>query len=161
MNKSVIAIASATFALAAFDSSAAQAGFGIHFGFGHHVFLGGGFHHHCHHPAYIVRRPVEPRVYATRKARPISVAETEPVTTVATAHNENSSIAVASADVANNEATDSIEKIIVKTDKTADAAAKPAKVAEAAVETGSTTAKRLDCKKFFPSVGMTLTVPCE
>ena len=83
------------------------------------------------------------------------------MTTVAAAHNENSSIAVASADVADSQATDSVEKIIVKTDKTADAATQPAKVAEAAVDSGSQPPKKLDCKKFFPSVGLTLTVPCE
>jgi hypothetical protein len=163
MNKSLIAIASATIALANFATSSAEAGF-----FGHHH--GGGFlghvllhsFRHCHRPEYIVRTPVE-RVYVSRPARQVVVTQDEAPAQQqqATAHNENSSIAVASADVAENEATDSVEKIIVKTDKTAKATAKPAKVAEADVETGSTAPKRLDCKQFFPAVGMTLSVPCE
>jgi hypothetical protein len=157
MNKSLIAIASATVALAAFASSSAEAGFGIHFSFG-----GGGFHgfHHHWHPEYIVRTPVQPRVYVARKAKPVSVAKEDPVT-VAAVHNENSSIAVASADIAEGQTTDSVEKIIVKKDKTAQASQKPATVAEAAADSETQTGKRLDCKKFFPSVGLTLTVPCE
>jgi hypothetical protein len=157
MNKSLIAIASATVALATFASSSAEAGFGIHFGFG-----GGGFHgfHHHWHPEYIVRTPVQPRVYVARKAKPVSVAKEDPVT-VAAVHNENSSIAVASADIAVDQTTDSVEKIIVKKDKTAQVSQKPATVAEATVDSETQTGKRLDCKKFFPSVGLTLTVPCE
>jgi len=161
MNKSLIAIASATFALATFANSSAEAGF--HFG-GHHGLIGAVLSHsfhHCHRPEYIVRTPVE-RVYVSRPARQVAVTnDEEPATKVAAVHNENSTIAVASADVTNNEPTDSVEKIIVTSDKTAAADAKPAKVAEATVETGSQTGKRLDCKKFFPSVGMTVTVPCE
>lgn len=160
MNKSLIAAASATFALAALASSTADAGFKIHFGFGHHVFLGGGFHHHWH-PRYVVRTPVQPRAYVARKAKPVSVAEEEPVTTVAVVNNENSSIAVASADVAEGQTTDSVEKTIVKPDKTAVAAENAAKVAEAAAASEAQPSKKLDCKKFFPSVGLTLTAPCE
>jgi hypothetical protein len=163
MNKSLIAIASATVALAAFASSSAEAGFGIHFG-GHHGFFGGGFHgfhRHCRRPEYVIRQ-VQPRVYVTRQARPVVVTEDEPAKEVVVAHNENSTIAMASADVADNATTDSVEKIIVKTDKTAVAAPKPDKVAEAVVEAAKPQpSKRLDCKKFFPSVGLTLTVPCE
>lgn len=33
--------------------------------------------------------------------------------------------------------------------------------AEGKIDTASQTTKRLDCKKFFPSAGMTLSVPCE
>ncbi len=165
MNKFLLTIASAAFAFATFASSAAEAGFKIHFGFG------GGFHHHHHHhhwrPRYVVRTPAKPRVYVARKAKPVPVVEEEPVTTVAAVHNENSSITVASADVADSQATDSVEQNIVKTDKTADAAkpadtaATPEKVAEAAVDAGSQAPKKLDCKKFFPTVGLTLTTPCE
>lgn len=80
--------------------------------------------------------------------------------TVAAVHNENSSIAIALADVADSQPADSTEKNIVKTDKTADAAKQPAKVADAAVDSGAPP-KKLDCKKFFPTVGLTLTTPCE
>ena len=156
MNKSLPIIATATFALATLASSGAEAGFGIHFGFG-----GGGFHgfHNHWHPEYIVRTPVQPRVYVARKAKP--VAKEDPVT-VAAVHNENSSIAVASADIAADQSTDSSAKIIVKTDKTADEASKPAKVAESTSSvSGPQPSNKIDCKKFFPSVGLTLTVPCE
>ena len=37
--------------------------------------------------------------------------------------------------------------------------AAPAKKIDTASQ--ETTGKSLDCKKFFPSVGMTLSVPCE
>ncbi len=166
MNKSLLAIATATCALATIASPAAEAGFKIHFGFGG-GFGGSHHHHHRHHyrPHYVVR-PVQPKVYVTRKAKPIIIEKQivieKPVTTVADAvHNENSSIALASADVADSQATDSSEKIVVKTDKTAVAAEKPAAVAEAAVASSPQPPKKLDCKQFFPSVGMTLTVPCE
>ncbi len=155
MNKSLLAIATATCALATITSSAAEAGFKIHFGFGHF----GGFHdYHYSQPRYVVVRPVQPRVYVARKAKPVAKDEPE---TVAAANNENSSIAIASADVADGQAPDSADKTVVKSDKTADAALQPAKVADAAVESGSQPAKKLDCKKFFPTVGLTLTAPCE
>ena len=82
MNKSLIAIASATFALATFASSSAEAGFGFHFG-GHHGLIGAvlshGFHH-CHRPEYIVRTPVE-RVYVSRPARQLAVTNDKDITT--------------------------------------------------------------------------------
>ena len=64
----------------------------------------------------------------------MKVAKTEPVEAKTQAQNENSAITVA----------------------TADTAAKEEPVAKA-----ETAAKQTDCKKFFASVGMTLTVPCD
>lgn len=72
---------------------------------------------------------------AKTEAAPAAEAATE--TAEVAPDNENSSISVASTDAA--------------------PAAKPA-VSTAANET---VGKSVDCKKFFPSVGMTLTVPCE
>ena len=80
------------------------------------------------------------------KAEPVKVAKAETVEkkvekkaekTIAKVETENSSVTLASnADVATN--------------------------AKAPVEeTTTTAAKTTDCKKFFASVGMTLTVPCE
>jgi|SRR5688572_822255 hypothetical protein len=81
------------------------------------------------------------------KAEPVKVAKAETVEkkvekkaekTIAKVETENSSVTLASnADVATN--------------------------AKAPVEetTATTAAKTTDCKKFFASVGMTLTVPCE
>ena len=64
------------------------------------------------------------------------VAKAEPAETTKAAESENSSISLASNDVAAVKAT----------------------VAKATKEIA---AKPTDCKKFFASVGMTLTVPCE
>jgi hypothetical protein len=69
------------------------------------------------------------------------VAKAEPAEKKAepkVAQTENSSISLASTEVA------APEKAPVAEKKTQEAAVKPT-----------------DCKKFFPSVGMTLTVPCE
>jgi hypothetical protein len=68
-----------------------------------------------------------------KPAKIAKVAKTEPVEATS-AESENSAITVAAADTAVKEAP--VAKI--------EAAAKPT-----------------DCKKFFASVGMTLTVPCE
>lgn len=71
------------------------------------------------------------------KAEAVKVAKVEPIATKAAtkrSESESSSITVASA--------------------------APAKVADTEA-TGETAAKPTDCKKFFASVGMTLTVPCE
>lgn len=64
------------------------------------------------------------------------VAKAEPAETTKAAESENSSISLASNDVA------------------------PVKAAVAKA-TKEVSAKPTDCKKFFASVGMTLTVPCE
>ena len=53
------------------------------------------------------------------------------------ANSENSSIAVSSADVAD------------------------AKTTAAPVKTATVESANIGCKEFFPSVGMTLTVPCK
>jgi hypothetical protein len=164
MKKTLIAIAATTVAMATFASSSAEAGF--HFGGHHHGLIGAILHgglHHCHHwhPEYVVRTPVEP-VYVTRRAQTVSVPDQEPEVPASVAHNENSSIAVgAPTEVSSNEEPGSVENIIVKKNSTAEKKVEPAKLADASIEPVSTTAKRLDCKQFFPSVGMTLSVPCE
>jgi hypothetical protein len=69
--------------------------------------------------------------------------------------NENSSISTAAVEPV--EETASIDS--------AEPAAEPAKVVAEVPETepanGQKAASKLDCKKFFPAVGMTLSVPCE
>jgi len=86
------------------------------------------------------RRVVE-SVSKAKTVRSAKIAEPAPETTPAStaAVNENSSIAVANTEAAQIET------------------AKPAKSEPAKREAKAKT----DCKKFFPSVGMTLTVPCE
>ena len=74
------------------------------------------------------------KIAKAAKAEPVTIAKAEPVeTNEAKVDSESSSISVASTDVA-----------AAAGETTKEAAAKP-----------------VDCKKFFPSVGMTLTVPCE
>jgi hypothetical protein len=77
----------------------------------------------------------EAKVEKVEKAEK-KIAKAEPAETEKAAETENSSISLASNDVATVKAT----------------------VAKAAKEIS---AKPTDCKKFFASVGMTLTVPCE
>jgi len=102
-----------------------------------------------------VRTPVEP-VYVPRRPQTVSVPqEEEPETAVSTAQNENSSIAVAApTEVSSAEQPESVENIIVEKDKSAEKVVAPTKVADASIAPVSTPAKRLDCKHFFPSVGI-------
>ncbi len=158
MNKTLLAIATAIFAVATLFASAAEAGFKIHFGFGNHH----GFHRHHKRHRYVARRHAKPKVYVTKKAKPVYVEA--PAEVADAAESENSSIAVASVEINVEPTADVTGNSAVKADKTADAAAKPAKVAEsieAEPTPGPRPSNKLDCKKFFPSVGMTLTVPCE
>ena len=167
MNKSLVALIVALIATATMFSSAAEAGFKIHLGFGGplHGFTGngGGYSQkHYHRKRYIARRVKKEKVYvAKRKVSEPKVAKVEKVSkpeVVATApivepdviaDSENSSITTAAletVDTTASVATDTVAPVEVK----ADAATKPEKAAS-----------KLDCKKFFPSVGMTLSVPCE
>jgi hypothetical protein len=162
MHKTLSAIVIATIAFVTFTTSAAEAGLLRRLAVG--AVIGAAIHHSLHHRerVYVVERVyvARPQVVYTRP-EPVYVQQDE-APAPALVHNENSTIAVDSADVADNATTDSAEKIIVKKDQAAVAAPKPAKVAEAAVEVAKPQpSKRIDCKKFFPSVGMTLTVPCE
>lgn len=74
---------------------------------------------------------------AAKSVETSTIAKAEPVEATP-AENESSSISVAVADTATKDAAP-VAKV-----RTKEAAAKPT-----------------DCKKFFASVGMTLTVPCE
>ena len=171
MKKTLIAIAATTVAMATFASSSAEAGF--HFGghrfCGHHhgligAILRGALHHHRHrwHPEYVVRTPVEP-VYAARRPETVNVPkEEEPEPAVSAVENENSSIAVAAPiEVSSTAEPEPDETIIQTKNKPAERITRAAKIVDASAAPVSTTAKRLDCKQFFPSVGMTLSVPCE
>jgi hypothetical protein len=73
------------------------------------------------------------KIAKVTKSESVKVAKAEPVEATP-AESENSAITVAAADTA---------------------------VKEAPVAKAETAAKATDCKKFFASVGMTLTVPCE
>jgi len=164
MNKPLIALAAAIAALAA-TVSQAEAGFRIGIGFG---FPMGAFNHHDSYEAprriYRSERVYERAPVRARKVQPkeeIAKSDDTPV-----AQNENSSIAVGAdkvASVENSSITVASEPVkITETKKTAEAAKaiEPAKVAEVKTDKPAV-AQKLDCKKFFPSVGLTLTVPCE
>jgi hypothetical protein len=80
------------------------------------------------------------------KSEPVKVAKAEPIEkvekkaekTIAKVESENSSVTLASAAEVASKAKATVEQTAV-----------------------TTAAKTTDCKKFFASVGMTLTVPCE
>lgn len=85
------------------------------------------------------------------------VAVTEDSAPAKTASNENSSISVAAV-----EPQPVTEKAKSENSSIASASsAASAKKAPAVDATKEASAKPVDCKKFFASVGMTLTVPCE
>jgi hypothetical protein len=171
MNKTLIALFTATAALAA-TVGQAEAGFGLRIGFGA-IGLGlGAFHHGSEYGSYQAPRRVyraqrvqERAPVHARKVQPTTVAKEEIKKDETVAHNENSSITVADDKVATVEsssitvAADPVK--ITETKKTADAAKVIEPVKTETKKTEPAVAQKIDCKKFFPSVGLTLTVPCE
>ena len=172
MSKLPVALFAAFIAVATMYSSAAEAGLriGFHFGGGHSFAHGngGGYSKHHHRKRYIARR-VAKKTYVAKKSTPSApkvakvdkkvskpeVVATAPVTEEmeVIADNENSSIAGAAEPIKTSAIAEPETEIpvAVKADaKSANGEAKPDK-----------TAGKLDCKKFFPSVGMTLSVRCE
>lgn len=177
MNKTPVAIVVAIIAAATMFASSAQAGIKIRLGFGGPlpVFTahgnGGGYsQRHYHRKRYLARRVVKKeKVYVAKRKTPSApkvakqekkdkviakqsiapVAEPEVI-----ADSENSSITTASLEPENAAAIEApaTTPVVAKTEE-ADVQPPQPKPAKAA--------SKLDCKKFFPSVGMTLTVPCE
>jgi hypothetical protein len=171
MSKLPVALIAALIAVATLYSSTAEAGLriGIGFGFGGPSFAhgnGGGYKKHYHRKRYIARRVKKEKVYvAKRKVSEPKVAKVEKVAkpeVVATApvveadviaENENSSITTAALDSTAAVDPETVTPVEVKAEtKTVEAKPAVSKPEKAA---------KLDCKKFFPSVGMTLSVPCE
>jgi hypothetical protein len=173
MNKSLVALIGTLIAAATMFATSAEAGLKIHFGFGgfpgfHSHGGGGGYgHRHYQRKRYIVRRVAKKASVAKKstastskvaKADKVSkpeVVATAPVTeeVEVIADNENSSIAGAAEPIKTSAIAEPETEtpVAVKADaKSANGEAKPDK-----------TAGKLDCKKFFPSVGMTLSVRCE
>ena len=174
MNKSLVALIGTLIAAATMFASSAEAGLKIKFGFGggfpafHSHGGGGGYgHRHYQRKRYIARR-VAKKTYVAKKSTPSvskvakadKVSKPEVVATAPVAEeveviadNENSSIAGAAEPIK----TSAIADPETETPAAVEADAKPSKD-EAKPEK---TAGKLDCKKFFPSVGMTLSVSCE
>ena len=172
MNKTIIVSAGALLAAVTMLSSTAEAGFKFRIGLGFPV---GGYSQPSYHPHW------RERVYVERKAKRVHVAKKKSETTTAVVQkedpadtvaveNENSSISVAALpanEVATNPATTEDASLAKTTETTATPIvtnAPPLPVVDQKAETadvsGQKTAKKLDCKTFFPSVGLTLSVPC-
>ncbi len=170
MNKTLIAIATAVLVLTSALAPSAQAGFKGRLAVGLAIGALGALHHQ----RYEERRWEEKR-YVHRKAKSNYVAKkkssdtsdvakaeeapkAEPVKDV-TAVTENSSITVAALPAAQASA-----EVVETTGATqaSSAVTTPAVVpAPTAAVDEKKTASSLDCKKFFPSVGLTLSVPCQ
>ena len=164
MNKILFAIAAAFLAVTTL-CSAAEAGFKVRIGFGfplggfnaHH---GGGYgHRHHRRHRYVVRRAKKKvHVAKAKTSAPKQIAKVEPAVIAAPepivkTETENSSITP----------VEPIEPV-TETSSTAGTTVEPADVAAdpvAPVVDEPKTVNKLDCKQFFPSVGMTLSVPCE
>jgi hypothetical protein len=161
MTKSIVAIAAAILAATTLLTSTAQAGMRIHLGFGG---VPPYLTNYNKEAAYETRRRAQKRAYraarrheqapvhTAKKVKSEDVAKVEPKVEEAPktlAQTENSSISVASI---------SETKTGAQTETKAETAAADEPVKTAAATPSE---RSLDCKKFFPSVGMTLSVPCE
>jgi hypothetical protein len=128
-------------------ASSAEAGSKVRLGFGFplgsftaHGKSGGGYQEPRRAKRHQVRRTRDD-LAVTKKAtgtKPVAKADPEPLAAPAakTATSENSSVSAVTA-------------------------VKPAKQASPGDKPEPATATETSCKQFFPSVGMTLTVPCE
>jgi hypothetical protein len=164
MNKFLIAIATLVFAAGAMLTSTApaQAGMKGRLAVGLAIgALGVMAHEHRRYEhrkwkkkRYEARRKAKKKVYTSKKSSPSTkkVAKAKPAPAPeqkvvdTDVENENSSISTAALEPI--EETASIDNVA-------------AEVSETEPEEGQKSANKLDCKKFFPSVGMTLSVPCE
>ena len=141
MNKSALAITALIAGLPTMLASSAEAhGFGMHCGgvpiYNSYSNNSGSYSHREYNHSYQARRSVRETVHVAKKSSETNVAKAD-TDERARAVSENSSIAVASSDVAE------------------------AKTTAAPVKTAAVEPANIGCKEFFPSVGMTLTVPCS
>ena len=108
--------------------------------------------------AYAKKRRAKRKVYAKQrstKRRTIAKVKKAPkaAPVIDTSRNENSTISTAMVDTAEYDTETTFEAEEPVTENTAEVTADAVPVAD--------TGNQLSCKKFFPAVGMTLTVPCE
>ena len=149
MTRTILAIATAFLAVMTVFASAADAGFKVRLGFGGPL---PAFTAHGPSKSYGAKRHKTKRIYKAAKrrkartakkrivkrtttAKKVETAKTAPIKTEA--ENENSTISTASLDK-----NDTVET-------------------EATAKDEPKASRNVGCKKFFPTVGMTLTVPCE
>ncbi len=149
MTKARLALAATILAAATLLTSAAEAGKRVQLQFGfplgtftaHGNSGGSGSYRSYRKPRHdTVRRTTKSKIDVSKKkapSKPLAKAASETETKKAKAETENSSVSTAAA------------KDTGSTLDLAPAGAEPSGPASA------------ECKKFFPSVGMTLTVPCE
>ncbi len=158
MTKIRIALLTTILAATAMLTSTAEAGMKVRLGFGFplgsftaHGNSGGSYHKPRRAKHHYVRRKAKDDVEVSKRAAATkSVAKAEPEAEVETikdtAMSENSSISTAAIEpVAETAADDNVE----------------ATLEPVSPDSETKSATKLGCKKFFPSVGMTLTVPCE
>lgn len=167
MNKIIIAIATAVFAMGSMISTQAHAGLkgklGIGLAIGAAAIIASQHHNYESRRAYrerhyVRRQAKRNKVYASKKkpaAKTVEVAkvEEEPAQLPAkqAVVSENSSITVAALPPVAEPVEEQVEEQAAE--ESANATPEPV-----AAVTGDVAG---DCKKFFPSVGLTLTVPCE
>jgi len=178
MHRSPAVLIAAVIAAVTMFASGTQAGFGIRLGFGGPLPAftahgNGGYEgeRHYHRKRYIERRVKEKTHVAKRKNDDKVAKKSEPKVSKKVAKSETPA---ASADSPQAAAPDAENSSITTVSATAETSApapttpvetvknaSPPAVAEETKPSPAKTASKLDCKKFFPSVGMTLTVPCE
>jgi Skp family chaperone for outer membrane proteins len=160
MNKLLIALTIALLAIPTLFAGSAEAGHRRH-----------GFHNAFHHLAAINRakraseqyrrkkahraakiRARREAAYAARKARAVAVARAQAQAEAQAEAQEQAEAEVASKDVRSQNSSITTADGQVTASAGAQAEPKAEKVA---------IAEDLGCKQFFPSVGLTLTVPCE
>lgn len=173
MNKTLVAIATAILAATTLFGSAAEAGFKVRIGFGFPIggfsaHNGSGYGEHRRHRRHqYVQRKVKKKIHVTkapsRTTKEVAKAEPEvntvPETASKAAETENSSIATAAVETTEPTTEETAPENTAET--TAETAKVAAETAGTTTADGPKTVNKLDCKKFFPSVGMTLSVPCE
>lgn len=166
MNRNILAIAAALVAAPALFASAAEACISCNYVpevvKGH--LTSDAPRSYARERVYTVERsaPAKKRIVKSEPvAKSVDTAEAAPVKTEA--KNENSSIS-ATAQVAATEPA-KVEPKAARNENSSISLASTEVAATAKAAVAETTkeaaAKPVDCKKFFPSVGLTLTVPCE
>jgi hypothetical protein len=173
MNKILIAIAALVFAAGAMltPTAPAQAGWKGRLAVGLALgAIGAMSHHHRYERRHwrerrfhARRKAVEKKVYTHKKpsssTEEVAKVEIPPIpeqkVIVTAAENENSSISTAAVEPVEETAA------IHSSEPTTEPAKVVAEVPETEPANGQKAANKLDCKKFFPAVGMTLSVPCE
>jgi hypothetical protein len=168
MNRIMIAVAVAVFAMAGMLARPAEAGMKGRLAVGLAIGAIGVLAHQQHQyehrkwkkKRYEARRRTEKKVYTSKKSstpkvKEVAKAEPAPLPEQKVAdtlvENENSSISTAAlTPIEETASIDDAEPVNVA-----------AEVSETEPAAEQATANKLDCKKFFPTVGMTLSVPCE